>query len=774
MKIFKLKIVALLVIVGLLFSNMGIPVSGAEEVTPDSPDTQTYPTLDGGTHGMYSPDKELTMILYIDPTCAVDRSLLSALGKMNFSPDQVDICCINGRTLDGYKEGMEEMAEKYPDFTMCYYEGGVWTTMTNYMKKYTDASYPSLPFMVFTDKDGVVRYVQSGIYDYPVTKDWVVELMHSLNYGDLIPLSSQETIEAECEVTYGQTNARQMLRRINEFRTGPDAWEWKPGNNVKLVHENLNKLTYDYELEKVAMQRAAELVASYEHDRPNEDTCFTAYSKEYKDSSKGENICIAGGYDFLEEDAFTAWEEADEGYLGQGHRRNMLNSSYSSVGIAHVVYKGYHYWVQEFSSKVVDRTETEANDSPTKVKMSISKRNITSQTILPAESITMNVGEHIPGPQVHLAITTKGTATQVGAPALELLEPLTAKWDFKFTSTSYMQIDDDGNLFATRPVSLDLPATYNGMTVNIPVTAKAAGATPIPSASPESSAAPNPSGSTKPSAAPNPSGSTEPSAAPNPSGSTGPSAAPDPSASTKPSSEPAASAEPGSSSKPASSVRPTASVTNTSKPNATQKPTTTKKPTSTKKPTATSKPSATQKPVVTPGSAAVGSTITDSGSKNVFVVTSAGGAGKMPEVEYKKAADAKKKTVAVPSQIAVDGVKYQVTSIAAKAFKGNKKLTKVKIPNTVTKIGRSAFDGCRALKTVTIGRGVVTIDKNAFRNCKKLTKLTVNSSVIRKVGKNVFKGIPKKAKVKVPRVKRSVYKSLFVKAGLSKNVKLKS
>ena len=38
-------------------------------------------------------------------------------------------------------------------------------------------------------------------------------------------------------------------------------------------------LKYDYTLEKIAMQRACELVYLYEHKRPNGSSVFTAYSE---------------------------------------------------------------------------------------------------------------------------------------------------------------------------------------------------------------------------------------------------------------------------------------------------------------------------------------------------------------------------------------------------------------------------------------------------------------------------------------------------------------
>lgn len=483
------------------------------------------------------------------------------------------------------------------------------------------------------------------------------------------------------------------------------------------------------------MQRAAELIACYEHVRPDGSSPLTAYAPEFSDSTVGENAAWAtagnesnNGWG-LEEHMFTGWKEENEKYAGQGHRRNMLNENYTSVGIGHVIYNGVHYWVQEFSSKVVDTDEKEANDSLTTVKMPISDSKIKTQTYVPiVKSITMEVGQLAPPPLFHRVITTDSTIEN--STGLELLEPFIGKWDFKFSEKSYLQIDNDGHLFATRALSLPATASYDGTTVTIPITVTPADSTPTPSVTPEPSATPNPSDSPNPSEEPSASVTQQPDA--------------------------------------------TQKLTATKKPTATQKPTSTQKPTTTQKPTSTQKPAATRKPTVTSNAATVGTTITASGSNDVYVVMSAGSAGNMREIAYKKPSDAKKKTIVVPSKIVSAGVTYQVTSIAPKALKGSRKTTKVKIPATVKKIGASAFDGCRALKTVTIGKGVTTIEKNAFRNCKKLKKITVKSNVIRTVGKRAFKDVPKKAKIKVPKAKQTIYQTLFTKAGLAKSAKVKS
>ena len=140
------------------------------------------------------------------------------------------------------------------------------------------------------------------------------------------------------------------------------------------------------------------------------------------------------------------------------------------------------------------------------------------------------------------------------------------------------------------------------------------------------------------------------------------------------------------------------------------------------------------------GLPAAGTQMTSGGAK--YKVLSADASN--PTVEYVKPSSAKA-TVTIPDTVTVDGAKYKVVSIAAKAFKKNKKLTKVTIGTNIKKIGKEAFYGCKKLKTVNV-------------KTKSLGK--------KSIGKNAFKGIHKKAVVKVPKKQLKNYKKYFKKAGI--------
>ena len=168
---------------------------------------------------------------------------------------------------------------------------------------------------------------------------------------------SAATTEYTIPVTYDQTSARSMLSMVNEFRTGSDAWYY---NSDGSVHNctGLSEYTYDYNLEQIAMQRACEVAIRFEHSRPDGSSCFTCTYNGTR--SYGENIAAGNS---TASATFVQWQENNDDYSGQGHRRAMLSSSYTSIGIGHVVYRGRHYWVQEFGYTNSGAAQTPAIDS---------------------------------------------------------------------------------------------------------------------------------------------------------------------------------------------------------------------------------------------------------------------------------------------------------------------------------------------------------------------------------------------------------------------------
>ena len=90
--------------------------------------------------------------------------------------------------------------------------------------------------------------------------------------------SSVDTMKVEIFGSYNQASAKDIFQMVNDFRTGEDAWYWDENNTQKIENLNLTPLVYDYDLQAIAEQRAAEIALSYSHTRPNGEDCFSAYS----------------------------------------------------------------------------------------------------------------------------------------------------------------------------------------------------------------------------------------------------------------------------------------------------------------------------------------------------------------------------------------------------------------------------------------------------------------------------------------------------------------
>jgi hypothetical protein len=72
---------------------------------------------------------------------------------------------------------------------------------------------------------------------------------------------------------------------------------------------------------------------------------------------------------------------------------------------------------------------------------------------------------------------------------------------------------------------------------------------------------------------------------------------------------------------------------------------------------------------------------------------------------------------------------FPVTRIDRDAFKNNKSITSVTIPNGVDTIYSSAFEGCTSLTSVTIPNSVTYIGIAAFKDCTKLTDIIIPNGV---------------------------------------------
>lgn len=113
--------------------------------------------------------------------------------------------------------------------------------------------------------------------------------------------------------------------------------------NEERAKQGLQPLKKNNDLCKVAGIRATETTSLFSHTRPNGESCFTIL-KEYNISymTVGENI--AAGQQTPTE-VMNAWMNS------QGHRENIINSSFGQIGVGVVKGGSYGiYWVQMFTN----------------------------------------------------------------------------------------------------------------------------------------------------------------------------------------------------------------------------------------------------------------------------------------------------------------------------------------------------------------------------------------------------------------------------------------
>ncbi|MDR2109033.1 MAG: cell wall-binding repeat-containing protein [Coriobacteriales bacterium] len=116
--------------------------------------------------------------------------------------------------------------------------------------------------------------------------------------------------------------------------------------NVERANNGVSPLQVRPILQGVADIRADELTQYFDHVRPNGLDCLTAFTRDLQgdelslvNSGAGENIAL--GYPSPEA-VVSAWMDSP------GHRSNILNPSFTHIGVGHVVFDGRSYWVQFF------------------------------------------------------------------------------------------------------------------------------------------------------------------------------------------------------------------------------------------------------------------------------------------------------------------------------------------------------------------------------------------------------------------------------------------
>lgn len=111
--------------------------------------------------------------------------------------------------------------------------------------------------------------------------------------------------------------------------------------NAERAKIGLSPVTLDATLSKAAQVRAKEIVNQFSHTRPNGSSFSTAITEqEFSFRGAGENI--AYGQE-TPQTVMNAWMNSD------GHRANILNANYTTIGVGYYQQNGINYWTQLFT-----------------------------------------------------------------------------------------------------------------------------------------------------------------------------------------------------------------------------------------------------------------------------------------------------------------------------------------------------------------------------------------------------------------------------------------
>ena len=220
------------------------------------------------------------------------------------------------------------------------------------------------------DEDGSITSKDVTLIRRYLSGGWGIELPEK-SYEE--PIDDEDVIPAEpisekyyidLMLEYDQKDAREMFDKLNEFRS----------SNSKYP------LVYDYDLEKVAMQRAAEIAVLFDSENHNRPDGYN-YKKTLEEFGfdisprnwfYGENILFGSSSTMDMENAFAS-------LAGDGSTAAIMNASFTCVGIGHVKVDKNDFWVQIFTDEEGRKSKkTDEFKGVKKVSVNIKSSLVTS------------------------------------------------------------------------------------------------------------------------------------------------------------------------------------------------------------------------------------------------------------------------------------------------------------------------------------------------------------------------------------------------------------
>ncbi len=251
-------------------------------------------------------------------------------------------------------------------------------------------------------------------------------------------VSASNVITVQVKGYYNYDYANEVLKLVNQERAKVGA----------------APLTLDKNLMDGAMLRAAENSLLSDHVRPNGESFYTVVTKA---KANAENIAAGPNAPY---GVVKGWMES------AGHKKNILNKDYKSIGIGCFISNGNYYWVQLFSrDSVTEKSTYSGVTDKAYTNVSITKNLITSLKLS--------------GLKTDMELAVKGTIAVKKATIQNAADDWSANTEISPAMVSYSSsntrvftVDENGVLTGVGPGSAVLTASFGDTTLkyNVKVT----------------------------------------------------------------------------------------------------------------------------------------------------------------------------------------------------------------------------------------------------------------------------------------------------------------
>ena len=290
----------------------------------------------------------------------------------------------------------------------------------------------SYAFLGCTNLDKVVipskvTYIVAGAFEDNTIVDISNTKLKKLDNGAYAAVNS-----AYVNGTFDYNKAYEVLGLVNQERA-------KLGRTA---------LKMDEEILDDAMLRAVETSVLFEHTRTDSTSCFSINSK-----ISAENIAAG---------STTASAVMNQWMNSAGHKSNILNSSWKSIGIGCFNVNGIYYWVQCFSSSTANEPQAKPSNVTKTQEIDIMDRYI--EFNVDTTSVSLNKGETKDAKKMY-TVNTGWTFVRTE------LQPQSFEWTS--SNTKVATVDKNGKITGVDGGTATITAKIGEKSISYQVTVKA-------------------------------------------------------------------------------------------------------------------------------------------------------------------------------------------------------------------------------------------------------------------------------------------------------------